>query len=80
MPGLSESEIKKIVDRYIGVFDGHLSDFTHRTHARFYPEYCGLEIDPDDYQRPEDENRTTVRKRFIAILKNSCPQTQAKNY
>jgi TIR domain len=78
MPGLSESEIKKIVERYIGVSQGYLGDFTHSTHASFYPEYCGLEINPDDYQRPQDEQRTTIRKRFIAILENSCPQTQAK--
>ena len=78
MIGLSESEIKKIVNRYIGVFEGYLGDFTHRTHASFYPEYCGLEIDPDDYQRPQDEQRTPIRKRFIAILESSSPQTQAK--
>jgi hypothetical protein len=78
MASLSEPDIKKIVNRYIGVSDGYLGDFDHRTHANFYPEYCGLEIDPDDYQRPEDENRTTVRKRFIAILESSSPEVQAK--
>jgi TIR domain len=78
MARLSESEVKKIVNRYIGVSEGYLGDFNHGTHARFYPEYCGLEIDPDDYQRPEDKNRTTVRKRFISILESSSREMQAK--
>lgn len=39
----------KIVNRYIGVRDGYLGDFTYRTHAEFYPEYCGLDIDPATY-------------------------------
>jgi TIR domain len=75
---LSESEIKKIIDRYIGVSDGYLGDFNHRTHADFYPDYCGLDIDPNDYQKPGDEKRSSVRKRFTAILETSPPLVQAK--
>jgi hypothetical protein len=78
MASLSESDIKKITNRYIGVSEGYLGDFSHRTHANFYPEYCELEIDPDDYQRAEDQNRTPIRKRFIAILEGSSPKVQAR--
>ncbi len=71
MPGLTNQEIKKIVNGYIGVFDGYLSNFTYRTHADFYPEYCGFDVDTESYEG-------TIRKRFIAIVENSNPDTQAK--
>lgn len=61
----------KIVNRYIGVRDGYLGDFTYRTHAEFYPEYCGLDIDPATYPG-------TTRERFIEILGNQSPRDQAK--
>lgn len=71
MAGLTNQEIMKIVNRYIGVSGGYLGDFSYRTHAEFYPEYCGLDIDP--YQ-----HSGTTRERFIAILKRSSPDVQAK--
>lgn len=71
MAGLSNLEIMKIVNRYIGVFGGYLSDFSYRTHADFYPEYCNLDIDPSKYEG-------TTRERFIQILKSSSPDAQAK--
>lgn len=71
MAGLTNQEIMKIVNRYIGVFGGYLGDFSYRSHAEFYPEYCDLDINPDQYQG-------TTRIRFIAILKNSPPDAQAK--
>jgi TIR domain len=71
MAGLTNQEIKKIVNRYIGVFDGYLSNFSYRTHADFYPEYCELEIDPNQYEG-------TTRQRFITILEKSPPHVQAK--
>ena len=61
----------KIVNRYIGVRDGYLGDFTYGTHAEFYPEYCGLDIDPATYPG-------TTRERFIEILGNQSPRDQAK--
>jgi hypothetical protein len=61
----------KIVNRYIGVSGGYLGDFSYRTHADFYQEFCDLDIDPYDYQG-------TTRERFIAILKSSPPDVQAK--
>ncbi|NJN90679.1 MAG: toll/interleukin-1 receptor domain-containing protein [Leptolyngbyaceae cyanobacterium SL_5_14] len=71
MSGLTNQEIKKIVNRYIGVFDGYLSNFSYRTHADFYPEYCDLDVDPNQYEG-------TTRQRFITILENSPPHIQAK--
>ncbi|WP_419927661.1 abortive infection family protein [Candidatus Poriferisocius sp.] len=69
--GLSRSEIMQIVNRYIGVTQGFLGDFTYRTHAEFYPEYCDLDIDPDSLEG-------TTRERFIAIVSDLEPQAQAR--
>ena len=71
MAGLTNQEIMKIVNRYIGVSGGYLGDFSYRTHSEFYLEYCDLDIDP--YRYPG-----TTRERFIAILKASSPDIQAK--
>ena len=50
----------KVVNRYIGVAGGYIGDFSYRTHAEFYPEYCDLAIDPNNYAG-------TTRERFIEI-------------
>lgn len=71
MAGLTNSEIMKIVNRYVGVSGGYLGDFSYRTHADFYPEYCGEDIDPCKYEG-------TTREKFIAILSGTSPQVQAK--
>ena len=71
MAGLSNIEITKIVNRYIGVTGGYLGDFSYRTHTDFYPEYCNLDINPSNYEG-------TTRERFIHILKISPPNVQAK--
>lgn len=71
MAELSNLEILKIVNRYIGVFGGYLGDFSYRTHSDFYPEYCDLDINPNNYEG-------TTRERFIQILKNSPSNIQAK--
>lgn len=62
-------EIARIVNRYIGV-NGYLGDFTYRSHADFYPEFCDLEINPSDFEG-------TTRERFIAILSSLDPFDQA---
>lgn len=72
MVGLSNLDITRIVYKYIGVSGGYLGDFSYRSHADFYPEYCGLDINPNDY-----ENFTT-RERFKKILSESPPINQAK--
>jgi len=71
MPALSKPEIIKLVNRFIGVKDGYLGDFSYRTHAEFYPEYCGLDIDPSEIQG-------TTRSRFVDILSNASPADQAR--
>jgi hypothetical protein len=71
--GLSHKEIIRIVNRYIGVSGGYLGDFSYRTHANFYPEYCDLDINPFDYLE-----EGTTRERFIRVLQESPPHVQAK--
>src|SRR6476469_5262989 len=71
MVALTNPEIMKIINQYIGVYNGYLGDFSYRTHAEFYPDYCELDIDPSQYEG-------TTREKFIAILRSSPPQVQAK--
>jgi hypothetical protein len=70
MSNLTRSEIYTVVNRYIGVSGGYLGDFSYRTHAEFYLEYCDLDINPYEYQG-------TTRERFIKILGQSNPRVQA---
>ncbi len=45
---LTDAEITRVVNRYIGVSGGCLGlpdRFTYRTHADFYAEYCDLSVD-----------------------------------
>ncbi|OLE26141.1 MAG: hypothetical protein AUG49_08880 [Catenulispora sp. 13_1_20CM_3_70_7] len=71
--GLSPREIIRIVNRYIGVSGGYLGDFSYRTHAEFYPEFCDLDVNPFDYLE-----QGTTRDRFIRVLEKSPPHIQAK--
>lgn len=71
MNGLKSSEIHWVVHSYIGVSGGYLGDFSYRTHREFYPAYCDLEIEPDDFP-----GRTT-REKFLAILSSLRPREQA---
>lgn len=71
MAGLTNLEIMKVVNRYIGVSGGYLGDFSYRTHAEFYPLYCGLDINPYEYPG-------TTRERFIQSLNRAEPAAQAK--
>ena len=71
MSGLTDREITRIVNRYIGVSGGYLGDFSYRSHADFYPEYCDMEINPYAYEG-------TTRERFIAILSSREPRDQAR--
>jgi hypothetical protein len=75
MASLSKKEIHLIVNDYIGISGGYLGSpddrFTYRTHEEFYPLYCDLDIDPNQY------TGTTCQK-FIAILEASPPDVQAK--
>lgn len=71
MTRLSSKEVRVVVNLYIGVSEGYLGDFSYRTHAEFYPEYCDLDIDPHDLDG-------TTRERFIQILSTAHPHQQAK--
>jgi hypothetical protein len=71
LAGLTRQEITRLVNRYIGVSGGYLGDFSYRTHTDFYPEFCDLDINPNDYPG-------TTRERFITILTGSSPAVQAK--
>jgi hypothetical protein len=69
--GMTHQEIMRLVNRFIGVSGGYLGDFSYRTHAEFYPEFCNLDVDPNNYQG-------TTRERFITILSSIEPADQAK--
>jgi hypothetical protein len=71
--GLTNPEIIRIVNRYIGVQGGYLGDFSYSTHADFYLEYCDLDLNPFDYLA-----EGTTRERFIRVLQESAPHVQAK--
>ena len=68
--GLKQSEISKVVYKYIGVFGGYLGDFSYRSHHEFYID-LDLDIDPYKYDG-------TTRERFIKILSESVPQVQVR--
>ncbi len=69
---LTKQEIYRLVNDYIGGSGGYLGDFTYKSHKEFYPYYCDLDIDVDDYQE------TTTRNKFIEILTTSDPINQSK--
>jgi hypothetical protein len=71
MTRLSKGDVIKVVNRYIGVHGGYLADFSYRTHAEFYPEFCDLDIDPTPVPG-------TTRERFITILDGSDAPIQAR--
>ncbi|MEW4220727.1 abortive infection family protein [Rossellomorea marisflavi] len=70
MGKLGKVEINSVVS-YIGVNSGYLGDFSYASHADFYPSYCGLDIDPQNYQG-------TTRERFIKILSEASVIEQSK--
>jgi hypothetical protein len=68
---MTSQEIVRLINRYIGVKDGYLGDFSYRSHADFYPEFCNLDINPKPFG-------DTTRERFHTILTTSPPDMQAK--
>ncbi|WP_283153613.1 abortive infection family protein [Guptibacillus hwajinpoensis] len=70
MGKLGKSEINSVVS-YIGGVGGYLGNFTYSTHADFYPSYCGLDIDPYEYEG-------TTKERFIKILSEASANEQSK--
>lgn len=70
MERLTGKEVNSVLS-YIGGEGGYLGDFTYASHAQFYPMYCGVDIDPNEFQG-------TTRQRFTKILFESEPLIQAK--
>ncbi|WP_218154650.1 hypothetical protein [Paenibacillus sp. UNC496MF] len=68
---LSNIDVMKVVNGYIGVEGGYLIGFSYNSHEEFYPMYCGLDIDPK-------QHKGTTRQRFISILSSADAPTQAK--
>lgn len=68
---LARRDVMRVVNQYIGVSGGYLGDFSYRTHADFYPEYCDLDVDPLAIEG-------TTRERFIEILLSASASNQAK--
>jgi hypothetical protein len=56
MNGMTNLEMKIIVNQYIGVSGGYLGDFSYRTHAKFYPLYCELD---------QGDNKKSPYRRFF---------------
>lgn len=67
---LTALEIKRLVQKWIGVSGGYLADFSYNSHAEFYVD-LGLSIDPFQYEG-------TTRERFTKILSESVPDVQAR--
>jgi len=67
---LKQSEINKLVYKYIGVSGGYLGDFSYRSHHEFYID-LDLDINPYGYDG-------TTREKFVKILSESPPAVQAK--
>ncbi len=71
LPELALGDILKLVNEYIGVHGGYLGDFTYRTHREFYPQFCNIEVDTNDYDG-------TTREGFIKVLQGSDNETRFK--
>jgi hypothetical protein len=67
---LAPLEIKRLVQKWIGVSSGYLGDFSYGSHQEFYVD-IGLPIDPAQYEG-------TTRSRFMQILGESAPDVQSK--
>lgn len=62
--GMTDHEITRLVNRYIGVSGGYLGlpeRFSYRTHGDFYSEYCDLEVSFEGHEG-------TTRETFMSIL------------
>lgn len=72
--GMTDHEITRLVNRYIGVSGGYLGlpeRFTYRTHGDFYSEYCDLNVSFEGHEG-------TTRETFMSILASLPPRDQAK--
>lgn len=70
MERLGGKEVNSVLG-YIGGEGGYLGNFTYASHAQFYPMYCGVDIDTNNFQG-------TTRQRFTRILSEAEPFIQSK--
>ncbi len=72
---LISQEVMKIVNRYIGVSGGYLGDFSYSTYTDFYPEYCDLDINPNQLEGTTDDHpplyRDCYTRRDLTLPKRS---------
>ncbi|MHB8312137.1 MAG: hypothetical protein ACYDD0_02380 [Candidatus Dormibacteria bacterium] len=72
--GLTDREVIRVVNQYIGVSGGYLGmpePFTYRTPADFYSKYCDLDVSLVGHGG-------TTRETFIGVLSSMPPFAQAK--
>ncbi|HEV2490129.1 MAG TPA: abortive infection family protein [Candidatus Acidoferrales bacterium] len=71
---MTQREIDKLVEGYIGSNGGYLNYFSYNIHESFYYKYCDLEVDVPSYRA----RGLTTRRAFIQILRDAKPRDQAK--
>jgi hypothetical protein len=71
---MTQREIDRLVEDYIGTNAGYLNGFSYSVHDTFYHRYCDLEIDVAAYRA----RGLTTRRAFIEILREAKPRDQAK--
>ncbi|WP_276961430.1 hypothetical protein [Ferrimicrobium acidiphilum] len=72
--GLSDPEISRVVNRYLGLSSGYLGSpdrFSCRTYADFYTDYCDLDVSLAGHEG-------MTREVFISVLASLSPRDQAK--
>ncbi|GIO83259.1 hypothetical protein J25TS5_01910 [Paenibacillus faecis] len=70
MERLGGKEVNSVLG-YIGGENGYLGNFTYASHAQFYPMYCGIDIDLNEFQG-------TTKQKFTRILSEAEPFIQSK--
>jgi len=71
---MTQREIYRLVEDYIGTNGGYLNGFSYSIHDAFYHRYCDLDVDVAAYRA----RGLTTRRAFIEILKKVKPRDQAK--
>ncbi len=71
---MTEREINKLVEDYIGTHEGYLNSFSYSIHDDFYLRYCDLDVDVSAYRA----RAGTTRRAFIQILREAKSREQAK--
>lgn len=72
--GLTETEMMSLIHDYIGVEGGYLRGFSYASHEEFYPRFCDFRVDVSARRKEHGTTRAT----FLAILRESDPDRQAR--